>query len=421
MTIWSAEIKELEKLFESLKGRLPDLEKELERLIKADDENMVLLYSRRCLEVIITDLCECELKRPRKTEPLKGIIDKLHKEEKVPSHIITSMHGLNELSAYGAHPKDFDSEQIKPVLVNFDIIIKWYLKCKETGTDIKAKPVEVIKQKIRSTEDVKKNITISRKRLAGLLGGLISIIAVVFAVLYFSKIIGGGKPIKEIEKSIAVLPFENMSNDPEQEDFCDGIMQEILNHLFMIEGLSLPSSTSSLGFKGSKLSPREIARKLDVNYLLKGNVSKSDDNVRIIVRMVNGKNGKILWAEDYKRTMTATDLLEIQSDVAQKVAENLDVAINPEVKNRIDDVPTKNTEAYILFLRCASGNQEFDHTMPLLERAISLDPGFADAYALLALNWAYEGGHGGSLPREQVLGKAEPLIANAFNWVRIPY
>ena len=155
--------------------------------------------------------------------------------------------------------------------------------------------------------------------------------------------------------------------------------------------------------------------------MLEGNVSKSDDNVRIIVRMVNGKNGKILWAEDYKRTMTATDLLEIQSDVAQKVAENLDVAINPEVKNRIDDVPTKNTEAYILFLRCASGNQEFDHTMPLLERAISLDPGFADAYALLALNWAYEGGHGGSLPREQVLEKAEPLIANAFNWVRIPY
>src|SRR4030043_874166 len=130
MAIWSAEIKELEKLYESIKGQLPDLEKELERLIKADDENMVLLYSRRCLEVIITDLCECELKRPRKTEPLKGIIDKLHKEEKVPSHIITSMHGLNELSTYGTHPKDFDPEQIKPVLNNLDIIIKWYLKYK---------------------------------------------------------------------------------------------------------------------------------------------------------------------------------------------------------------------------------------------------------------------------------------------------
>ena len=80
MAIWSAEIQELTALYESLKGNLPDVEKELERLIKADDENMVLLYSRRCLEVIITDLCESELNRPRKTEPLKGIIDKLNRE-----------------------------------------------------------------------------------------------------------------------------------------------------------------------------------------------------------------------------------------------------------------------------------------------------------------------------------------------------
>jgi len=86
MSIWSAEIKELDKLYGSFKGQLPDLEKELERLVKADDENMILLYSSRCLEVIITDLCDCELKRPRKTEPLKGIIDKLNKEEKVPSN-----------------------------------------------------------------------------------------------------------------------------------------------------------------------------------------------------------------------------------------------------------------------------------------------------------------------------------------------
>ena len=124
MPIWSAEIKELEKLRESINGQLPDLEKELEQLIQTADANVIMLYSRRCLEVIITDLCECELKRPRKTEPLNGIIDKLHKEEKVPSHIITSMHGLNELSTFGGHPKDFDPEQIKPVLVNLDIIIK---------------------------------------------------------------------------------------------------------------------------------------------------------------------------------------------------------------------------------------------------------------------------------------------------------
>ena len=131
MAIWTSEIKELEKLYESLKGQFPELEKELEQLIRTEDANVILLYSRRCLEVIITDLCECELKRPRKTEPLKGIIDKLNKEEKVPSHIITSMHGLNDLSTYGTHPKDFDPEQVKPVLVNLDIIIKWYIKYKD--------------------------------------------------------------------------------------------------------------------------------------------------------------------------------------------------------------------------------------------------------------------------------------------------
>ena len=130
MPIWSAEIKELEQLYESLKGQLPDLEKELGKIIKANDENMILLYSRRCLEVIITDLCECELKRPRKTEPLQGIIDKLHKEEKVPSHIIASMHGLNEISTYGAHPKDFDPKQVRTTLINLEIIIKWYQQFK---------------------------------------------------------------------------------------------------------------------------------------------------------------------------------------------------------------------------------------------------------------------------------------------------
>src|SRR4030066_1627890 len=142
MTLWSAEIEELELLYTSIKGRFPELEKELERLVKADDENMVLLYSRRCLEVIISDLCINELKRPRKTEPLKGIIDKLAHEEKVPSNIIASMDGLKSLSTFGAHPKDFDPEQVKPVLNNLTIIIKWYLKYKAE----KAEPVR--KEKI---------------------------------------------------------------------------------------------------------------------------------------------------------------------------------------------------------------------------------------------------------------------------------
>jgi hypothetical protein len=138
MAIWSSEIKDLEKLYESFKGQLPDLEKELGQLIRFDDPNVILLYSRRCLEVIITDLCECELKRPRKTEPLKGIIDRLDKEGRAPSYIVTSMDSLNRLAAFGTHPKEYDPEQVRPVLINLSTIFKWYLKYKNTGSNTPA-------------------------------------------------------------------------------------------------------------------------------------------------------------------------------------------------------------------------------------------------------------------------------------------
>ena len=132
MVIWSTEIKDLEKLYHSFKGRYPKIDRELEKLIKTNDENMVLVYARRCLEVIITDLSERELKRPRGTEPLKGIIDRLNKEEKIPYNITVSMQNLNSLSTFGAHPKDFDPRQVKPVILDLTTVIDWYLKYSET-------------------------------------------------------------------------------------------------------------------------------------------------------------------------------------------------------------------------------------------------------------------------------------------------
>jgi TolB-like protein/Tfp pilus assembly protein PilF len=206
-----------------------------------------------------------------------------------------------------------------------------------------------------------------------------------------------------------------MTNDPSQAYFSDGMMQEILNHLFMIGGLKIPSGTSSLRFKGSKLSVRDIARQLGVSYVLEGNVSISGNNVRIIVRLVNGKNEELLWTEDYKRTMTAIDLLDIQSDVAQKIAENLKVVMDPEVKKRINARPTENTEAYLLFLQAQHGMGQNENVQQLLEKAVLLDPGFADAYAALAFSWLIKGNDlYGKLNREQVLEKTEPLLKKAL-------
>ena len=163
MIIWAAELKEVEKLYESLEGQLPDLEKELSQLVRSDDPNVVMLYSRRCLEVIITDLCENELKRTRKTEPLKGIIDKLNKEEKVPSNIITSMHGLNDLATFGVHPKDFDPRQVKPVLNNFSVILEWYLKYH----DILPPEIKEKKDSEKTPDIIKHNLPIPTTSFVG--------------------------------------------------------------------------------------------------------------------------------------------------------------------------------------------------------------------------------------------------------------
>jgi TolB-like protein len=290
MAIWSSEIKELEKLTESLKGQLPDLEKELGRLIKADDENMILLYSRRCLEVIITDLCECELKRPRKTEPLKGILDKLHKEEKVPSNIITSMDHLNSLSAYGAHPKDFEPEQVRPVLINLAIILNWYLKYKDLQTTGKA---EEVKSETKQ------------------------------------------QTVSPPEKSIIVLPFENISSDPEQEYFSDGLTEEIITDLSHIEDLLVISRSSAMTFKGAKSTIKEITNKVHVRYVLEGSVRKAGNNLRITAQLIDGMTDTHLWAEKYEETLD--NVFYVQQKISNLIANSLQIKLTTEEKKKLKD------------------------------------------------------------------------------------
>ena len=389
MDLWASEIKELKTLCDSIRTSLPDLEKELSRLVKADDENMILLYSRRCLEVIVTDLCECELKRPRKTEPLKGIIDKLNKEGRVPSHIVTSMHGLNELSTYGAHPKDFDPEQIKPVLNNLSVIIKWYLKYRESSETIKTKPADETMQEVKLTGYAGKGIPAGRERylLIGSISALFIVITVL--ILFITGLIGGGGKTRETEKSIAILPFKLLSNEPDKQYLADGIMEAILLHLSKIRDLRVLGSTTVERYRQSTKTIEEIGKELNVAYILEGNFQKYGDDAKLIVQLIRTRKESHLWSEEYNRNWN--DILAVQSEVAQAVASELKAVITPEENKMIEAIPTSNLTAYDLYLR---GNDylkrgymvedNFRYAIQMFERAVEIDPEFALAYKGLA-------------------------------------
>jgi TolB-like protein/lipoprotein NlpI len=242
------------------------------------------------------------------------------------------------------------------------------------------------------------------------------VLAILLVLLgYFLISRQAGKSTATLDRSIAVLPLINLSSDPGQEYFSEGLTQEILNHLFMIGGLRILSGTSSMRYKDSKLPVRQIAGELGVAFVLEGNVSVSGSNIRMIVRLISGKDESLVWSEDYKRTTTVVDLLDIQSDVAQKIADKLKVMLNPDVKKRIEARPTENTEAYLLFLQALVGQGQDESARQLLEKAITLDPGFADAYATLAFFSLIQGNDlYGKLTRTQVLEKTEPLIKKAL-------
>jgi TolB-like protein/tetratricopeptide (TPR) repeat protein len=242
---------------------------------------------------------------------------------------------------------------------------------------------------------------------------LVMILILGIATYIYTK--GKTDPSVLADKSIAVLPFDDMSPAHDQEYFSDGMVDEILNHLYKIGGLTIPSRSSTLKYKDSKLSLREIGKELKVSHVLQGSVKKSGNKFRISIQLIDVNNDQPLWSDQYDNVVTAVDILEFQSDVAQKVAEKLQVVINPEVRKRIKVISTRNTEAYNLYLqaRALSGYQTAEIAI-LLEKAINLDTTFADAYAQLALYWAARGSYNGDLMQNESLIKALPLVSKAL-------
>ena len=220
------------------------------------------------------------------------------------------------------------------------------------------------------------------------IGGVLVIIVLAFSL--YPMIVGksdndvdSGTIIED--KSIAVIPFVNISKDPEQEYFSDGMMDEILNHLAKIEDLRVTSRTSVMQYKGTTKTIVEIAKELGVATILQGSVRKAGDSVRISVQLIDGSTDKHLWSETFDKNLD--DVFTIQSEVAQTVANILQAEIRPEVRLRIETQPTNNTEAYDLYLKAIQlkiiDEDQNQKAIDLIDKAIKLDPNFSSAYAMM--------------------------------------
>jgi TolB-like protein/Flp pilus assembly protein TadD len=194
-------------------------------------------------------------------------------------------------------------------------------------------------------------------------------------------------PGSEKVKSIAVLPFNNMSSDPEGDFFADGIAEEIINALSKIKALKVSSRTSSFTFKGKNDDIREIGRRLQVSTILEGSVRKAGKRLRLTAQLINASDNAQLWAERYDRELE--DVFAIQDEIAGSIVNALRVVLSDDEKKAIENVPTANVEAYGFYLR---GRQYFhqhrrkshEYARQMFERAIELDPTYALAYCGLA-------------------------------------
>ena len=202
---------------------------------------------------------------------------------------------------------------------------------------------------------------------------------------------------RKIDKSIAVLPFQNLSDEKENAYFADGIQDDILTNLSKIGDLKVISRMSVMSYRGEGThNAREIGKALGVAALLEGSVRRVGNRVRVNVQLIDANNDEHVWAEDYDRDLT--DVFAIQTDLAQKIASALQAKLSPNEKARLDHRPTQNPDAYLLFVQAhdwANRAEMFHDTSlkaePLFEQAIKLDPNFAAAFAGLSMveSWVY--------------------------------
>jgi len=234
------------------------------------------------------------------------------------------------------------------------------------------------------------------------------------------------------DHSLAVLPFVNMSSDPEQEYFSDGLSEELLNLLARIPELRVAARTSSFSFKGEKIEIPVVAERLNVSYVLEGSVRKSGDQVRITAQLIRGKDGYHLLSETYDRTLS--DIFAVQDEIAAAVVESLKLKIlGEQPHSRVVD-----PDAYALFLQGRYFNdrrekENWDKSVESYRQALEIDPEYAEAWAGLSITLAQQASWGvidldeGMIQAREAVHRALALDENlpeahtSLGWIRMVY
>ncbi|GAA4315922.1 hypothetical protein GCM10023115_26170 [Pontixanthobacter gangjinensis] len=259
---------------------------------------------------------------------------------------------------------------------------------------------EVTPDGLKKTENVKKEQSIiaeTSSKFNKLILGALAIAIILLAINVYGtysdknssqensksqEVVLKENPEEELEKSIAVLAFENMTSDEEQEYFSDGISEEILNYLAKNPELTVISRTSSFSFKNKAVDIQTIGEKLNTNYILEGSVRKADSMVRITVQLIQVNNGAHLWSETYDRKMQ--DIFAIQDEIAEKVTRNLEVNLLGL------NIPSVDIEAYNKFLQAKEiylrfTKESFERASRLINEAVQIDSNYAPI-------WLYKAG-----------------------------
>jgi TolB-like protein/Tfp pilus assembly protein PilF len=250
---------------------------------------------------------------------------------------------------------------------------------------------ELTPEGIKRAEDVDVSKSVSRKTGRKLDFFIIAVLLLVISILLFQRFHPSVSPAgsSALEKSIAVLPFENLSEDKANAYFADGIQEEILTRLAKIADLKVISRTSTQRYQSKPANLSEIAKQLGVANILEGSVQKAADQVRVNVQLVNAQTDSHLWAETYDRKLS--DIFGVESEIAKGIADSLQAKLTGREEQALAVKPTNNPEAYDAYLRGLAFQARSYYSIDairkaisLYERAVQLDPKFALAWARLS-------------------------------------